>query len=308
MKYRITHTTRYGYSSAVPVCHNLVRLTPRSLEHQTCNRFQLLVHPEPTELTHREDYFGNQVSYFSIDQAHHGLTVSATSEVEVRQRSPRRVGSTAWEDVVSQLQTDRSKESLEAYQFSVPSRHVKPLPELESYTRRSFRRGRPVVEAVLELTTRIHREFTYDSKATTIQTPIEEVFKKRRGVCQDFAHLQIACLRTLGIPARYVSGYLRTFPPPGKPRLVGADASHAWLAAWCGKDGWIDVDPTNDMAASTDHVTVAWGRDFSDVSPIQGVIIGGGEHKMDVSVDVAPVNGLSRRRAGSQRRRLRRDA
>ncbi len=142
----------------------------------------------------------------------------------------------------------------------------------------------------MDLTGRIFRDFKYDPRATTIQTPITEVFEKRHGVCQDFAHLQIGCLRSLGIPARYVSGYLRTIPPPGKPRLVGADASHAWLSAYCGEAGWIDVDPTNDALVSTDHITVAWGRDYNDVSPIQGVIVGGGEHKMQVSVDVAPVS------------------
>lgn len=289
MKYRITHTTKYAYSEAVPVCHNLVRLTPRTLDYQSCPQSQLLIHPDPSEVSHREDYFGNRVSYFAIDHAHHGLTVAATSDVEVHERErPTPAATTPWEDIAETVRKDRSSDTLAAYQFTTNSQHIRSFEALKTYASESFQSNRPVLEALLELTTRIHTDFRYDPRATTIQTPIEEVFAKRHGVCQDFAHLQIGCLRAIGIPARYVSGYLRTIPPPGKPRLVGADASHAWLAAFCGEHGWIDVDPTNDTQTSTDHVTLAWGRDYSDVSPIQGVIVGGGEHKMHVSVDVAP--------------------
>ena len=294
MKYRINHTTKYTYSEAVPVCHNLVRLTPRNLPYQTCDHFQLLVHPEPIDITNRDDYFGNRVSYFSIDQAHLGLTVSATSEIRVMERAelaPR--PSVSWEAIATALRSAKTPEVLSAYQFVAQSNRVSPFAGLEDYTLKSFRPGRPMIESLMELTTRIYDEFTYDPRATTIQTPIAEVFEKRHGVCQDFAHLQIGCLRSIGLAARYVSGYLRTVPPPGKPRLVGADASHAWLSVYCGDVGWVDIDPTNNMLTNSNHVTIAWGRDYDDVSPIQGVITGGGEHKMHVSVDVAPQEELA---------------
>ncbi len=291
MKYRITHTTKYAYLEAVPVCHNLIRLRPRNLPYQSCHQFQLLVHPEPGEISTRKDYFGNHVSYFSIEQPHHGLTISASSDVQVVEQDRMAASKSApWETIADSFRANVFPKSIDVYQYVPWSKHIQPFAALTRYAARSFRRGRPIVEAVMDLTGRIFRDFKYDPRATTIQTPITEVFEKRHGVCQDFAHLQIGCLRSLGIPARYVSGYLRTIPPPGKPRLVGADASHAWLSAYCGEAGWIDVDPTNDALVSTDHITVAWGRDYNDVSPIQGVIVGGGEHKMQVSVDVAPVS------------------
>lgn len=290
MKYKITHTTKYAYSQAVPVCHNLVHLAPRVLPGQRCKAFQLLVHPEPFSIAHRKDYFGNDVSYFTIDQAHLGLSVTATSQVEVTAAPQVAAAETPpWESVVQQLQEKHTAGVLDAYQFTFDSPGVKLFPELIEYAKVSFPENRPILEAVLELTTRINTEFKYDSRATNVNTEISEVFEKKHGVCQDFAHFQIGCLRALGLAARYVSGYLRTNPPPGKPRLVGADASHAWLSVYCGeKAGWIDVDPTNNVQASVDHITVAWGRDYYDVCPIQGTIVGGGEHRMTVSVDVAP--------------------
>ena len=290
MKYKITHNTKYAYSEAVPVCQNVVHLAPRPLPSQLCNEFKLLIHPEPFSISHRNDYFGNQVSFFSIDQPHMGLTVTATSHVSVLatpayppENSP------AWEEVALKLKQDQTPELLDAYQFVFSSPGVKLFPKLMEYAEASFTKARPILEAVLDLTARIHKDFRYDPRATTVNTEIDEVFEQRHGVCQDFAHFQIGCLRILGLAARYVSGYLRTLPPPGKPRLVGADASHAWLSVYCGeKAGWVDVDPTNNVAASTDHITVAWGRDYYDVCPIQGTIVGGGDHRMNVSVDVAP--------------------
>jgi transglutaminase-like putative cysteine protease len=182
------------------------------------------------------------------------------------------------------------QEWLEICQFAVDSPHVKARAELAEFAQGSFTPGRPWLEALLDLTRRIFEEFVYDPAATNVSTPLDTVLAMRRGVCQDFAHLQIGCLRSLGLPARYVSGYLQTTPPPGKPRLVGADASHAWLSAWCGAHGWVDVDPTNNVQPSLGHVTVAWGRDYSDVCPIKGVFIGGGDHRMEVSVDVEPIH------------------
>lgn len=290
MKYQVTHTTKYTYTEAVPVCHNIVHLQPRALPYQTARDFRLVIQPEPPTVTHCEDYFGNRAAYFAIDQAHHGLTVTAASRIERNEPGyPPAEQTVAWDALHARLRAERTPEILDAYQFVAPSPQVRPFDELGDYARESFAPNRPVLECVEELTHRIHEEFTYDPRATTVNTPIADVFRKRHGVCQDFAHVQIGCLRALGLAARYVSGYLRTYPPPGKPRLVGADASHAWLSVFCGDAGWVDVDPTNDVLAATDHITVAWGRDYNDVCPIQGVIVGGGEHQMDVSVDVAPL-------------------
>ena len=290
MDYKIVHQTRYAYSEAVPVCHNLIHLSPRELVHQACNEFKLLIHPEPFEVVESQDFCGNQVAYFLIDQAHLGLTVTSTSRVSVTHPAvPVSEQTPPWETVANDLKNKRTTDSLAAYQFVFPSPYIQPFGGLADYARPSFAVGRPILSAVLELTGRIHKDFKFDSRVTTIHTPLTEVFEKRHGVCQDFAHLQIGCLRAMGLSARYVSGYLRTEPPAGKPRLVGADASHAWVSVYCGEAGWIDVDPTNNMMIATDHVTVAWGRDYYDVCPIQGVIIGGGEHRMSVSVDVEPL-------------------
>ncbi|MEZ6069666.1 MAG: transglutaminase family protein [Pirellulales bacterium] len=292
MKYKVTHTTKYEYTQAVPVCHNLVHLAARALPYQSCSDFRLLIHPEPSDISHRRDSFGNRVSYFSVDQPHRGLTVTATSQVDVSDRPPVDTQTTEpWETVAENLRVDRSPPSLDAYQYVFPSPFVATFAALTEYARQSFSAGRPILQALLELTSRIHKDITYDARATTVHTPLTEVFQNRRGVCQDLAHLQTACLRSIGLAARYVSGYLRTQPPPGKPRLIGADASHAWLSVYCGQAGWIDVDPTNDVVASADHITLAWGRDYSDVCPIQGVIIGGGTPLLHVSVDVAPEQG-----------------
>lgn len=289
MKYKITHTTKYSHTEAVPVCHNVVHFAPRNLPHQTCEQFRLVVHPEPFEVSNRDDYFGNHVSYFAIDHAHRALTVTATSQVNVSDHEELAANSTTpWEEVAAQLLTDRTEPWLDAYQYVFATPRTKFFEALAEYARVSFTPKRPILEAAMDLTSRVHKDFSYDPRATTVQTPIREVFQNRRGVCQDFAQLQIACVRSLGLAARYVSGYLRTHPPPGKPRLVGADASHAWLSVFCGKDGWIALDPTNNVRTSSDHITVAWGRDYNDVCPIQGVIVGGGEHRLSVSVDVAP--------------------
>jgi transglutaminase-like putative cysteine protease len=201
--------------------------------------------------------------------------------------------SPAWEQVQELLPADHSWNGLSAYQYIFNSLRVSSGPALAAYARVSFPARRPLLEAVLHLTRRIHEDFRFDSKATEVNTPVEAFFEKRAGVCQDFAHLQIACIRSLGLPARYVSGYLRTMPPPGKPRLVGADASHAWCSAWCPTHGWVDFDPTNNCVPSDGHITVAWGRDYSDVSPIHGVLLGGARHTLKVAVDVMPLTELS---------------
>jgi transglutaminase-like putative cysteine protease len=194
-----------------------------------------------------------------------------------------------WETVVETLPDDHSDDGLDAYQFVFSSERVATSREFADYARQAFPLGRPLLEAACDLMRQIHRDFSFDKKATEVSTPVEAFFQERRGVCQDFAHLQIACLRSLRLPARYVSGYLRTQPPAGRPRLVGADASHAWCSAWCPGAGWIDFDPTNDCVPEDGHITVAWGRDYSDVSPIHGVLLGGAKHTLDVGVDVIPI-------------------
>jgi transglutaminase-like putative cysteine protease len=288
VKYNITHTTKYTYSEPVPVCHNLVHLAPRPLPQQSCREFTLLLNPAPPYRERRYDYFGNQVDYFSIHVAHLGLTVTAHSVVDVLPSpTPDPAATPSWDELVRDVREDLSRHGLDAYQFTFASQHVPLHARFAAYAQPCFASGRPVLAAAVELMAKIHGDFRYDARATTTSTSLTTVFEGRAGVCQDFAHLQIACLRALGLPARYVSGYLRTAPPPGRARLIGADASHAWLSVWCGPFGWIDLDPTNNVIPSTHHVTVAWGRDYADVCPIQGVVIGGGKHLMAVSVDVA---------------------
>jgi len=225
-----------------------------------------------------------------VQEPHKELIVEARSEVEVSAETvPQPRCELAWEEVARTLPMDASPEGLEAYQFTFESTRIRIRPEFATYALQSFTSGRPMRDALLDLTTRIYRDFRFDSKVTNVRTPPEEVFRKRRGVCQDFAHVQIACLRSLNLAARYVSGYLRTYPPPGKPRLVGADASHAWVSAYYPGNGWLDLDPTNNVVPTDGHVTLAWGRDYGDVSPLRGLVLGGGNHTVKVAVDMEPV-------------------
>lgn len=294
IKYKITHTTTYTYGEPVLVCQNELRLTPRDSRLQMCRQHRLIIKPHPAVSGRRLDYFGNLLNYFSIEESHRRLAVTATSRVEIRPPDlPDPAQTIPWELMRDGLPRDLSRPGLEAIQFRVNSPGAAATPALRDYASASFPAGRPILEAALDLTGRIHREFKYDPTATTVSSPLHEVFQLRRGVCQDFAHVEIGCLRSLGLPARYVSGYLRTLPPPGRPRLVGADASHAWLSVYCGDAGWIDLDPTNNVLPTTDHITVAWGRDYHDVCPIKGVFVGGGQHMMSVSVDVMPAEALS---------------
>lgn len=289
MRYRIKHITTYSGSERVSIGHNESRLKPRVCPNQNCITYKLGISPKPSYLSHGQDYYGNPTSSFSFSQGYRELKVTSESEVVVEERAPQSVESPAWDVVMSDLHRHATFAEVQAYEFTFSSPQSDYFPALNEYARKSFPAGRPILKAVQELTSRIHEDFKYDPRATTVTTAVPEVFALRSGVCQDFAHLEIAALRSLGLAARYVSGYLRTFPPPGKPRLIGADASHAWLSVYCGALGWIDVDPTNDKFASTDHITVAWGRDYGDVPPLKGVFIGGGQHTLSVSVDVAPV-------------------
>jgi transglutaminase-like putative cysteine protease len=282
VKYQIVHTTTYSYSESVSVSHHLARLVPRTLPRQTRAVHDLLVDPLPEVTTDHLDYFGNPMTFFILQSAHKRLAVRARSVVELNGVSPPFVeASPPWERA-----TDKTAMPFDAVECALDSTPARLRTALAAYARPFFTQGRPLLEAVADLTSRIHADFTYDRSATTIATPLAEVWDAKRGVCQDFARLEIACLRALGLAARYVSGYLETVPPPGVPRLVGADASHAWLAVHGPEIGWVDVDPTNNLFPSDRHITLGWGRDYGDVSPIRGVILGGGEHSLTVSVDV----------------------
>jgi transglutaminase-like putative cysteine protease len=292
MRYDVRHVTRYQYEADVTLSHHVLRLTPRELSRQRCLEHGLIIEPTPTSLHQHTDYYGNALNVLTIGVVHGTFQVEARSRVEVESPViPEPESTPAWDEHAIDAGEDAVLADPSVDEFLHDSPLVRRQPELVEYATPSFEPGRPVLAAVLDLTQRIFADFKFDPKATTVATPLKEVLRLRRGVCQDFAQLQIGCLRALGIPARYVSGYLETLPPPGKPKLVGADASHAWIAFHCPGVGWIDVDPTNNQLPSFRHITVAWGRDYSDVSPIRGVILGAGNHELEVSVDVTPLPG-----------------
>jgi transglutaminase-like putative cysteine protease len=289
MLFEISHRTAYRYAAPVSQSYHLLHLTPRPHQRQSVGRHSLLIDPAPATKSEILDDFGNPTAVISIEQEHTELVIHARSLVDVHpppRLEPSRTA--AWEDVAAQMRANLGAETFEAAPFSCPSRFIRPNRDIHHYAKPSFPHGRPLLEAVLDLTARIYRDFAYDPTATEIATPVNDLLRLRRGVCQDFAHLEIACLRTMGLAARYVSGYLLTRPPEGQPKLVGADASHAWISVWTPEAGWVDFDPTNDMLPGDEHVTLAFGRDYQDVSPVSGVLLGGGEHQADVAVDVNP--------------------
>lgn len=289
MQYRVTHTTTYEYAEPASVCQNVAHLTPRTAPGQVCRESQLAILPQPAVVVERTDYFGNPATFFAVQEPHRVLTLTAAHLVEVGPRLvPGPAETLPWENVRDLLHVDRSPDCLDAFQFACDSRYVWSSAELAEYARESFSDHRPILEAALDLTKRIHADFEYDSQATTVATSLEEVLARRRGVCQDFAHIEIACLRSLGLAARYVSGYLRTEAPPGHVPLVGGDATHAWLSIYIPGPGWIDLDPTNDQVSGEGYITLAWGRDYDDVSPVKGVVLGGGPHTVTVAVNVEP--------------------
>lgn len=291
MLYRVTHETEYAYADAVAVSHNALRLRPRDLPLQECRRSDITIDPWPAIAASRRDYFGNHATFAIVQQPHERITFRAVSEVRVTPPHQLALGqSAAWEAVRDTLRDAAEREALEAYQFVFDSPLVRASRDLAEYAAPSFTPGRPLVDAALDLMRRVFKDFRYDQTATTVATPLEDVYANRCGVCQDFAHLTIGCLRSLGLPARYVSGYLRTFRDARTdPKLIGADASHAWVSVYCTGLGWIDLDPTNNQRPSEHHVTLAWGRDYSDVSPVKGIILGGGEHTIRVRVEVKPI-------------------
>jgi len=292
MNFRVIHTTEYLYSSPVGLCRNEACLLPRDTSYQNCRTSRLEIDPVPSDLRERRDCFGNRLNHFAIQQAHEKLKVTATSEVSTISLPENilELGNRfSWESVKQQLKTEKTQEVLGAFPFLCDSQMISASHQLAEFAHPSFTVERPLYDAVADLMQRIFKEFKYDPGYTTVATPISEVLESRRGVCQDFAHLAIGCLRTMGLAARYVSGYIETLPPPGQERLVGADASHAWFSVYAPSVGWIDFDPTNNKLLGEQHITVAWGRDFSDVSPLKGVALGGGKHEVNVSVDVARI-------------------
>jgi len=307
LKYRITHSTFYHYSQSVGLCQNEARLQPRNFWRQHCDSSLFDITPSPMDFRERIDFFGNRVVYFAVQQPHSKLIVTAVSEVTIfpRQNNLDLFNQIPWEQVRNLLQSttlhgqsqsqqsqiqsqdqERILEMLDAKQYLLDSPMVTVTPALADFAQHSFLPGRALVDVVHDLMGRIYKDFTYDPTFTTIATPLAEVLSFRRGVCQDFAHLAIGCLRAYGIAARYISGYVETLPEPGKTRLVGADASHAWFSVYIPGTGWLDFDPTNNTVPLDQHITLAWGRDYADVTPLKGIAFGGGQHTLSVSVDV----------------------
>ena len=292
--YLVTHLTRYTYSEKVSHCHNIGYLMPQSDGRQTCSGTEITVQPRPQIFNERSDYFGNRFCYFSVEDPHSELEVLSKTRV-----STASVPFTdwmltpAWETVAAALQKPATADLIVASEFTQPSPFIPLSAELAAYARSVFSPGRPIVDACYALARQIQSDFKYDQKATNILTPLAEVLKTRKGVCQDFAHLCISALRSIGLAAGYVSGYIETFPPAGQPKLKGSDASHAWFSVFVpgmaadGSGAWFDFDPTNGKAISEEFIVTARGRDFGDVSPLKGILFGGGKHVLKVEVDVA---------------------
>ena len=293
MIYDIRHVTTYSYAAPVSATRCALRLSPRCDGGQRVLRSAIELTPEPTRRRERLDFFGNRLVEARIDTAHTRLRITLEARVAVRRRAaPAAALTPAWETVRVNAAASKSLDAESPAHFLFAGRLTPLLEPIAAYARESFPEGRPVLEAALDLMRRVHADFAYDPKATQITTPLAEVFARRGGVCQDFAHIMIAALRGLGLPTNYVSGYLRTLPAPGQKRLEGADASHAWISLWCGPAfGWLQLDPTNDLFVCDDHIVLAIGRDYADVSPIDGIILVSGRQKLSVSVDVKAVEG-----------------
>lgn len=287
MRFAVSHRTTYGYRLPVAQSYHLLHLKPRASARQTLVHHSLLIEPAPVTSTGIIDFFGNAASLLRIEDEHSELVVHARSTVDVV--APPAIdpaATTAWEEVAGRARLPTGGIDVTVLQFAFKSRLTPPAREIAAFARDSFPPHRPVLAGALHLTRRMFETFKFDATATDVSTPIMRVLETRRGVCQDFAHLAIAALRTIGVPARYVSGYLLTLPPPGQAKLAGADASHAWLSVWAPETGWVDFDPTNGIMPAMEHITVAYGRDYEDISPISGVLLGGGDQQMSVAVDV----------------------
>lgn len=291
--YQIFHDTHYHYDSPVSLAQQLAHLWPRACAWQRCTERQLQISPDPTSRRDELDVFGNPLTRLAFERPHDELLVNASLTVEVLARPTLDFNqSPAWEETRNALSYSSqplSPELLEACRFRFESPYVHLKSNFVEFSESCFPVGQPLLLGVQALMEKIFSEFTFDAEATQVATPLVEVLERRRGVCQDFAHLMLACVRSRGLAARYISGYLLTQPPPGQPRLIGADASHAWVSVFCPVLGWVDFDPTNNVQPALEHITLAWGRDFSDVSPLRGVILGGGNHDPEVRVTVMPL-------------------
>ena len=289
MRYRVQHTTRYAYGSPVELAAHMVHLRPRPQPWQTVVSESIISTPTPARRRDGVDHFGNFVTWLFLDLPHADFEVTSDAIVDVScPPLPDPADTPAWETVV---QAARAPTGWQAVEFQFGTAMAPFNADSKDYVSKSFPKGRPVLEALLDLNERFHREFRFRSGVTTISTPVSQVMQRREGVCQDFSHALISGLRGIGVPARYTSGYIRTKPPPGQVKRKGADQSHAWVGAWLGPEhGWVDIDPTNGIVVRDEHVLLGWGRDFSDVSPVRGVILGGGDHSVSVSVDLEPVN------------------
>jgi transglutaminase-like putative cysteine protease len=287
MIYAVSHRTIYSYGEPVDLAHHVLRLTPRSFAHQRVVEAAIAADPLPVGSRADVDHFGNAVSYLNIVESHERFVVEARCTVDVGFPPPP-AHSPPWEAVRDALAEDGFPADVEAAEFVHPTPLTPAIPAVAAYAAASFAPGRPLFDAARALTARIRADFAFDPHATDVTTPIAEVMEKRRGVCQDFAHVELAALRSLGLAARYVSGYIRTTPPQGGARRESADASHAWISVFCPGHGWVDLDPTNDLVVADEHVVLAWGRDYGDVAPIRGVILGGGRHRLDVDVRLEP--------------------
>ncbi len=292
MIYDIRYLTTYSYQSPVPMARCMLRMLPRHDDGQRVLSSRLDVLPEPAQRQDAICFFGNRTTMLTIDKPHRLLKLEMRARVDVRrQNAPFAALTPHWEDVHATASALPGLDAQAPAHFLFPSRLVRPSNAITAFARDAFRPERPILEGALELMARIHERFTYDPDATAISTPLEQAFEERRGVCQDFAHVMIAGFRGLGLPAAYVSGFIRTIPPKGQARLAGADATHAWVSLWCGSEfGWIGLDPTNNMTIGDDHIVVANGRDYADVAPLDGVIVGPGQQKLKVEVDVIPVS------------------
>jgi len=289
MLYQATHTTRYLYEAPVAQCFSEARLTPRELPHQHLHTSRIQVEPEPVHFDQRTDYFGNQVSSFAIFRNHEKFTTTAVSVVEVNPRSVPPAAIVAdsvisWEQTRDRLAVHTDDADMAAYEYVFDSPYVAAGPEFVQFARPTFTAGRPLAQAALELCQRIYSEFSYLPKSTSIHMPLLEILRNKCGVCQDYTHIMIAALRSLRLPARYVSGYLRS-----GAQYQGAEASHAWVSVYIPDCGWLDFDPTNNLMPAEGHVTLAWGRDFGDVSPVNGIALGGGHQTVEVEVRVQPI-------------------
>jgi transglutaminase-like putative cysteine protease len=292
MKYKVTHITDYIYEFPATLCHNLMFQIPPELSFQKVVEYSCEINPRPSSKLERVDFFGNKYLYFSVERPHKNLTVQSKSVVKLL--TPEWISiepdsTMVWEKVVDLLHSNKT--STDIRQYYLESNHVQYVDGIKEYTLKSFTPGRPIMEAMLDLNTRIFEDFAFTPGFTDISTPLEQVFKHKKGVCQDFAHFSLACLRAIGLSARYVSGYLETLPPPGKPKLVGADASHAWIAVYIPGHDWVEFDATNNLLVNDKHVRVAVGRDFADVTPLKGIVYSGSEQEMKVSVDVRSLEG-----------------